>query len=78
MFNTGTNLLGDILKYNFRIQGRGDLPGHGIRHQVPCGKHNPPGMHRLNHVAKVGKKGVNQTNVLPLVMIKDFYHCIIS
>ena len=72
LFNTGTNLLGELMARNCIIDGH--AKGSGMRMQVPWGKHNPPATHRLRHVAKVGGTGVEQTHVFPLVLIKDFYH----
>ena len=76
LFNTGTNLLGNLLVRNCQIDGR--KKGTGMRMVVPWGKHNPPSTHRLRNVAKVGGKGVNQTAVLPIAVIKDPYHWAIS
>ena len=76
MFNTGTNLLGDLMIHNCQIDGH--QGGTGMRAQVPWGKHNPPGTHRLKNVAQVGGAKVNQTAVFPTVIIKDPYHWIIS
>mmetsp|Transcript_11386 Transcript_11386/g.20214 ORF Transcript_11386/g.20214 Transcript_11386/m.20214 type:complete len:375 (-) Transcript_11386:9-1133(-) len=72
LFNTGTNLLGNLMTQNCQIDGRSK--GTGMRSQVPWGKHNPPSTHRLKNVAKVGGMGINQTAVFPLVLIKDPYH----
>ena len=72
LFNTGTNLLGNLLVSNCQIDGR--VNGTGMRMVVPWGKHNPPQTHRLRNVAKVGGKGINQTSVLPAVVVKDPYH----
>ncbi|KAL7536039.1 hypothetical protein ACHAXR_006879 [Thalassiosira sp. AJA248-18] len=72
LFNTGTNLLGDLMTHNCQIDGHST--GTGMRSSVPWGKHNPPKTHRLKHVAQVGGEGVNQTAVFPLVIIKDPYH----
>lgn len=41
--------------------------------QVPWGKHNPVSW-RTHHVAIVGSKGVEQTHVLPVAVIKDPFH----
>ncbi|EJK77943.1 hypothetical protein THAOC_00187 [Thalassiosira oceanica] len=73
LFNTGTHLLGNLLVRNCQIDGH--VKGTGMRMVVPWGKHNPPLTHRLRNVAKVGGKGVNQTSVLPVVVVKDPYHC---
>ncbi|KAL7522391.1 hypothetical protein ACHAWX_007075 [Stephanocyclus meneghinianus] len=76
MFNTGTNILGNLIVHNCAIAGR--KKGTGMRQQVPWGKHNPPTTHRLKHKSKVGGEGVNQSAVFPLVIIKDPYHWAIS
>ena len=75
MFNTGTNLLTQLLLNNCYIEDKVKEYGpkyHGIRVQVPWGKHSPP-YFRLNHQAKKGANGVNHEYVLPAVMIKDPY-----
>jgi len=72
MFNTGTNLLANLITKNCQIDGH--KTGTGMRIQVPWGKHNPPVTHRLRNVAKIAGKGINQTTVFPLVIIKDPYH----
>jgi hypothetical protein len=76
MFNTGTNILGNLIVRNCAIAGR--KKGTGMRQQVPWGKHNPPTTHRLKHVSQVAGKNVNQSAVFPVVIIKDPYHWSIS
>lgn len=70
IFNTGTNLLAKLLG------GHCDLPGVSntpmLLFQVPWGKHNPTAL-RLHHTTP-SQKHVNQSNVLPVVTIKDPYH----
>ena len=66
LFNTGTNLLTNVLHESCKIPGR---KGGGMRSQVPWGKHNPA-FWRTQHFAK-SAANVNQTNVLPIVIIKD-------
>jgi hypothetical protein len=41
-----------------------------MRFQAPWGKHNPPSF-RYKNVAPQGGVGINQTNVLPVVVIRD-------
>ena len=78
IFNTGTNLLADlILQYCTLPQREKAHPNAGQKRkkggmlwQVPWGKHNPVSW-RTKHKAVVGSKGVEQTHVLPVVTIKD-------
>eukprot|EP00574_Skeletonema_japonicum_P008136 CAMPEP_0201731634 /NCGR_PEP_ID=MMETSP0593-20130828/26341_1 /ASSEMBLY_ACC=CAM_ASM_000672 /TAXON_ID=267983 /ORGANISM="Skeletonema japonicum, Strain CCMP2506" /LENGTH=508 /DNA_ID=CAMNT_0048224441 /DNA_START=147 /DNA_END=1673 /DNA_ORIENTATION=- len=80
IFNTGTNLLFELMKGNCIILEASTSKTHrepkrnGIRFQPPWGKHNPPSFHRGQHVAKFWGEGINQTAFFPVVMIKDFYH----
>lgn len=78
MFNTGTNILGNLIVHNCAIPRTKGKKGTGMRQQVPWGKHNPPSSHRLKHVSKIGGEGVPQDAVFPLVIIKDPYHWSIS
>ena len=75
MFNTGTNLLYSLLSTNCILQGNSaDGSGGGIDNilwQVAWGKHTPASWRWRNfpkHWANM-----NQTNVLPIVIIKDPY-----
>ena len=75
MFNTGTNLLTQLLVTNCYIKDKVKAYGwdyHGIRIQVPWGKHSPS-YFRLQHKARKGANGVDHEVVLPAVMIKDPY-----
>jgi len=80
IFNTGTNLLFELMKANCNIKEARTSKTHrepmrnGMRFQPPWGKHNPPSIHRGQHVAKFWGEGINQTAFFPVVMIKDFYH----
>lgn len=79
MFNTGTNILGNLIVHNCAFPRKRGTKGTGMRQQVPWGKHNPPSTHRLQHVTKVGGKDLpNQEAVFPLVIIKDPYHWAVS
>ena len=81
IFNTGTNLLAELLKANCEIPGA--APEHpntrlktapGMRFQVPWGKHNPVNSFRLHNVAITeGKQRIDQTAGLPVVTTKDPY-----
>ena len=85
LFNTGTFLLDHGLHHYCHITKRRAVtkydtnPNHhkkwkfGTLFQVPWGKHNPAYM-RLIHEAQVGSLDVNQSHVLPVVMMKDPYH----
>merc|ERR1712176_516055 len=68
--------MGNLMVRNCQIDGH--YKGTGMRMQVGWGKHNPPGTHRNKHVAKVGAVSINQTAMLPIVVIKDAYHWTIS
>mmetsp|Transcript_27462 Transcript_27462/g.57309 ORF Transcript_27462/g.57309 Transcript_27462/m.57309 type:complete len:521 (-) Transcript_27462:51-1613(-) len=77
MFNTGTNLLFELLKSNCDIKEahtkRREPRRNGMRWQVPWGKHNPPTMHRFKNVAKAWGKGIKHEDFMPVVLIKDPY-----
>eukprot|EP00581_Thalassiosira_minuscula_P007937 CAMPEP_0183711676 /NCGR_PEP_ID=MMETSP0737-20130205/7129_1 /TAXON_ID=385413 /ORGANISM="Thalassiosira miniscula, Strain CCMP1093" /LENGTH=547 /DNA_ID=CAMNT_0025940243 /DNA_START=30 /DNA_END=1673 /DNA_ORIENTATION=+ len=77
MFNTGTNLLFELLKENCEIpEARAmhrEPRRNGMRWQVPWGKHNPPTTHRNRNVAKAWGKGIKQSDFFPVVLIKDPY-----
>jgi len=74
MFNTGTNLLQELLVKNCylpeRIQKHGE-GNTGMRWQVPWGKHSPVSW-RYKHAAPT-MTTLNQTEFLPAVVIKDPY-----
>lgn len=80
IFNTGTNLLAELLKANCEIPGAapenprvGRAPG--MRVQVPWGKHNPVNSFRLHNVALTEhEQRIDQTAVLPVVTTKDPYN----
>ena len=80
IFNTGTNLLFELMKANCDLPEAATSKTHkepkrnGMRFQPPWGKHNPPSNYRDQHVAKFWGEGIIQTNFFPVVMIKDFYH----
>lgn len=77
MFNTGTNLLFELMKSNCDIKEahtkRREPRRNGMRWQVPWGKHNPPTTHRFQNVAKAWGKGIKQDDFMPVVLIKDPY-----
>jgi len=79
LFNTGTNLLFQLMKDNCKIREAEHSTSHreparnGIRFHAPWGKHNPPSTHRYKNVAKMFGEGINQTAFFPVVMIKDPY-----
>lgn len=92
-FNTGTNLVADMMPFTCKIPGRPEpkrgflkMPQMlnkgkpqpirmktGMLYQVPWGKHNPVSW-RGTHTAQMGAAGVEQTHVLPVVIIKDPFH----
>jgi len=79
IFNTGTNLLFQLMKENcdirdaFLSKTHREPKRNGIRWQAPWGKHNTPSTHRLKHVATFWGEGINHTAFFPVVMIKDPY-----
>ena len=77
LFNTGTNLLFELMKSNCDIvearKMNREPRKNGMRWQVPWGKHNPPTTHRFKNVAKAWGKGVKQDDFMPVVLIKDPY-----
>ncbi|KAL3775433.1 hypothetical protein ACHAW5_007157 [Stephanodiscus triporus] len=77
MFNTGTNLLFELMKVNCDIKEARrkfrEPKRNGMRWQVPWGKHNPPTTHRFRNVAKAWGKGIKQDDFFPVVLIKDPY-----
>lgn len=82
MFNTGTNLLFELLKVNCDIKEAREMQReprkNGMRWQVPWGKHNPPTTHRFENVAKAWGRDpfgtlIKQDDFLPVVLIKDPY-----
>lgn len=75
LFNSATNLLNKLLKLNCSNEVRRRTKKYkagntGMLLQAPWGKHNPV-FYRMNHVAKVGGAGIDQSHFLPIVMIKD-------
>lgn len=76
-FNSGTNLMAELLISNCHMQPRMDKYGvtnRGVRWQVPWGKHTPPGdeQFRLSHKT-LKDADVDATNILPAVTIRDPY-----
>eukprot|EP00339_Tiarina_fusa_P009341 CAMPEP_0117079928 /NCGR_PEP_ID=MMETSP0472-20121206/56412_1 /TAXON_ID=693140 ORGANISM="Tiarina fusus, Strain LIS" /NCGR_SAMPLE_ID=MMETSP0472 /ASSEMBLY_ACC=CAM_ASM_000603 /LENGTH=469 /DNA_ID=CAMNT_0004807395 /DNA_START=40 /DNA_END=1449 /DNA_ORIENTATION=+ len=74
-FNTGTNLLAELLIANCHMQARMDKFGsqnRGIRWQVPWGKHTPPGDEDFRQSHKTDKdKSVDANNILAAATIRD-------
>ena len=75
MFSTGTNLLTTLLKKNCKIPERVALYGvnasrelHGIRWQVPWGKHTQP-QYRNQHAA-THAKAISKDDILPVITIR--------
>ena len=77
LFNSATNLLFKLLTLNCENMARKRVASerrykigkNGVMYTAPWGKHNPVSW-RLHHEAKL-MKGVEQTDFLPIVMIKD-------
>lgn len=74
LFNTGTNLLAQLLMKNCYIPARiaKRKRDHGMKWQVPWAKHSPVSWRHF-HLAKgeTSEKNRNVTNVLPVATIKD-------
>lgn len=84
MFNTGTNLVTQLLKQNCYIPQRAVLYGTdatkeqlGIRWQVPWGKHTPA-HYKYRHAASDKAAMINTEDVLPIVTIRHPYRWIQS
>lgn len=85
LFNTGTNLLADLLLKNCKLPNRQWDPVKnpttkfpyrmktGMLYQVPWGKHNPLSW-RMDHEARMSPGSIDHEHVLPIVMIKDPYY----
>lgn len=74
MFNTGTNLLYELMEANCHNRARMekyDKNTHGLRWQVPWGKHSPLS-YRVSHKAKQGM-GLNELNFFAVMVLKDPY-----
>lgn len=77
-FNSGTNLMAEMLIHNCHMQDRMDKLGaqnRGVRWQVPWGKHTPPGdeQYRVEHKSKKDQN-VDANMILPAVTIRDPYY----
>lgn len=75
-FNSGTNLLSELLIHNCLMTERMEKYGpqnKGIRWQVPWGKHSPPldDEFRKRHKTKPGDENIEAHNVLAAVTIRD-------
>ena len=74
-FNTGTNLIADLMRFNCQITERMEFAGHeskGVRWQVPWGKHYMARYRTSGHTTKTDKD-VPIEHILPLVTIRDPY-----
>ena len=74
-FNTGTNLIADLMKFNCEITERMEVYGiesRGVRWQVPWGKHMMARYRSSNHTTFTDKD-VPKEHTLPLVAIRDPY-----
>ena len=74
-FNTGTNLMAELLIANCHMQDRMNKFGNknrGVRWQVPWGKHTPPGNEefRINHKTYTDTD-IPAHNILPAVTVRD-------
>ena len=76
-FNSGTNLMAELLIANCQMKDRMIKYGYknkGIRWQVPWGKHTPPGDEHFRNTHKTVKdRNVSVADILPAVTIRDPY-----
>jgi hypothetical protein len=76
-FNSGTNLMSELLIANCHMEERMKVLGknqRGIRWQVPWGKHTPPGDEAFRKEHKsLKEKNVSVDDILPAVTIRDPY-----
>jgi hypothetical protein len=74
-FNSGTNLMAELLIHNCVMperQKKYGMTNRGIRWQVPWGKHTPPGDKEYRETHKSAKdKNVDANEILPAVTIRD-------
>lgn len=74
-FNSGTNLMAELLIHNCHMSARMKKYGtqnQGVRWQVPWGKHNPPGDEAFRQGHKTKKDAnVDANEILPAVTIRD-------
>lgn len=78
-FNSGTNLLAELLIQNCQITKRMEVYGEdqrGIRWQVPWGKHTPV-QYREQHVTDTDRD-VPLENSFPMITIRDPYRWMLS
>ncbi|KAI2502618.1 hypothetical protein MHU86_11812 [Fragilaria crotonensis] len=78
-FNSGTNLLAELLIQNCQITKRMEVYGEdqrGIRWQVPWGKHTPV-QYREQHVTETDRD-VPLENSFPMITIRDPYRWMLS
>jgi hypothetical protein len=85
MFNTGTNLMDQLLMKNCYIPFRetAKVPrkarrGDGILWQVPWGKHNPASWRLRNVAGGRGDSIPDQRHALPIVIVKDPFSWMVS
>mmetsp|Transcript_22578 Transcript_22578/g.33045 ORF Transcript_22578/g.33045 Transcript_22578/m.33045 type:complete len:414 (-) Transcript_22578:87-1328(-) len=74
MFNTGTNLLAEMLEHNCYLPDKVAKYGEGrvgIRYQVPWGKHSPVSWRFKHHAPQ--QEDQDQSSYLAAVVIKDPY-----
>lgn len=72
-FNTGTNLVADLLKFNCQITERMEVYGEkskGVRWQVPWGKHMMARYRESDHTTATDKD-VPKEHILPVISIRD-------
>jgi len=68
LFNTGANLLEQMLYLNCQIPGS-TIQTNGMRRNVPWGKHTPASWR--NHFEAEVDEGVSHNDTLPIIMVKD-------
>jgi len=75
-FNSGTNLMAELLIANCHIPAREKEYGkssHGVRWQVSWGKHQPPKWRNTDHSVNKKPGEVPSQNILPVVTVRHPY-----
>lgn len=71
MFNTGTNLMALYLEANCKMPFSKNRKNHGIRWQVPWGKHILASLKWINTAGH--EERTDKSTVLPIVIVRDPY-----
>lgn len=81
LFNTGTNLIANLLEHNCHIPGRTNRRkrrnASGVTWQTPWGKHSPPEF-RNKTVEDPFFQAMNKDHILPVVAVREPFEWMIS